>query len=399
MRKISADHIYTLTSAPLKNGVITLDDDGTIIDIEHAGEPDIKTEFYSGIICPGFINTHCHLELSHMKGRIPEKTGMAGFIKEILSIRPTFSDDEINQGIVDAEAEMISNGIVAIGDISNDNSTFAQKAKGNIRYQTFLEVFDLDPSKAPSIFSRALELKRQLAGLETENIKLPASIVPHAPYTVTDQLFGLIAEQAKHGNSIISIHNQESIAESQLFEEHSGPLFEAFSRIGIDFQNFPVSGKNSLRTTFSKLPLSQKILLVHNTFTSADDIEWAEKMLNAHNNRGLYWCTCPKANLYIEGKLPDYKVFVETKAKMTIGTDSLASNTSLSVLDEIKTIAEHFPGISLQSLLTWACKNGAEFLGTRELGTIEKGKKPGLNLLTNTGDQEIGKDTGVIRLI
>jgi cytosine/adenosine deaminase-related metal-dependent hydrolase len=133
---------------------------------------------------------------------------------------------------------------------------------------------------------------------------------------------------------------------------------------------------------------------VHNTFTSLEDLQWATSQAS-----NLFWCTCPNANLYIEDRLPDYNFFINEKAKVTIGTDSLASNKSLSVLDELKTISSHNPQIPLQTLLSWGTINGAEFLGRTELGTIEKGKKPGLNLLINNEGLNLTRNTEVIKLV
>lgn len=395
MRKISADYIFTIFSEPIKNGVITIDDNGKIIDV---AEPNIQhptsdIEQHQGIICPGFINTHCHLELSHMRSQVSENAGMMDFIKEILSKRFNFSTEQIKQAIVNADAEMIKNGIVAVGDISNNNDTFRQKSTSTIFYHTFIEAFDFNPEKADEVFANAVNLGEQLK-------QLSHSIVPHAPYSVSEKLFRLIADEAVKNNSIISIHNQESSGESELFISHSGPMFEAFSRMGINMELIPKTRLNSLRTTFPKLPLSQKILLVHNTFTSKEDIVWTKEILNPKSKiQNLFWCTCPNANIYIENKLPDYNIFIEENASVTIGTDSLASNWSLSILDEIKTITKYYPGIPLQTLLTWATKNGAEFLGLSQLGTIEKGKRPGLNLLKNVDELRISEKTEVIKLV
>ena len=389
MRKISADYIFPIASEPIKNGSITVDDGGTIINVESNNQG--ATEHYEGIICPGFINTHCHLELSHMRSQVSENAGMMGFIQEILSKRSSFSNQEIQDAIAVADAEMIKNGIVAVGDISNNNDTFKQKSESSISYHTFLEVFDFNPEKADEIFATALDLGEQLK-------QLSYSIVPHAPYSVSEKLFRLIAEEAVKKNSIISIHNQESLGESELFISHSGPMYEAFSRMGINMELFSKTGVNSLRTTFSKLPLSQKILLVHNTFTSKEDLDWIKS--NVSNLiANIYFCTCPNANLYIESKLPNYDLFIEENLNVTIGTDSLASNWSLSILDELKTIAKHYPQIPLQTLLTWATKNGAEFLGLNQLGTLEKGKKPGLNLLKNVDGMLLTEKTEVMKLI
>src|ERR1035437_445991 len=213
MRKISADYIFTITSEPIKNGVIIIDDDGTILEIKHISDfknDQSEIEFYEGIICPGFINTHCHLELSHLRTQISENKGITGFIKEIISQRFVSSEEQIQKAIVNAEAEMINNGIVAVGDISNNNSTFSQKAKGNLLYHTFIEVFDLNPDKAEDVFDKAIALKKELLQLSTFNFQPSISIVPHSPYTVSEKLFKLISDETIKNNSILSIHNQES---------------------------------------------------------------------------------------------------------------------------------------------------------------------------------------------
>jgi cytosine/adenosine deaminase-related metal-dependent hydrolase len=143
---------------------------------------------------------------------------------------------------------------------------------------------------------------------------------------------------------------------------------------------------------------ARKILLVHNTYTSENDFEFIKSQIS-NDKTEIYFCTCPNANIYIENKLPNYNLFIEQDALMTVGTDSLASNHSLSILDELKTITKHFPEIALQTLLTWATKNGAEFFDFKSLGTIEKGKRPGLNLLKNADGMRINQDTTVIPLL
>jgi cytosine/adenosine deaminase-related metal-dependent hydrolase len=382
MRKISADYIFPISSPPIKNGVIVVDEEGVIVTIENSKLriQDSKLEVYEGFICPGFINTHCHLELSYMKGKIKENAGLDKFIKELLAIRFKSSREEILNSIEKAEAEMIDNGIVAVGDISNDDSTFIQKNKKNLKYHTFIELFDLGPEKAEQEFQKGISLQLSLhqnSKLKTDH----SSITPHAPYSVSGKSFGMINAYANETNSILSIHNQECEAESELFISKSGKLFDLFSSMKINLDYIPKTGTNSLRSTLTHFAKHRKILLVHNTFASKEDIQWAH---TTHNSQFLYWCTCPNANLYIENTLPDYNTFIAEKAKITIGTDSYASNWSLSVLDELKTISKHTPNLPLETLLTWATHNGAVFLNfDKELGTIEKGKKPGINLIKN----------------
>ncbi len=115
---------------------------------------------------------------------------------------------------------------------------------------------------------------------------------------------------------------------------------------------------------------------MHNTFTSKEDIEWARNYSD-----DIYWCFCPGANLYIEGELPNFQLFIDEKC--TIGTDSLASNRELSIIEELKLISKQNSDISLEILIKWATFNGAIFLNFDELGSIETGKTPGLNLIEN----------------
>jgi aminodeoxyfutalosine deaminase len=395
MRRITADYIFTIASEPVKNGVITIDDDGTILEINGPStENDPQIEHYHGVICPGFINVHCHLELSHLRSQLSEGTGLAGFISEIISKRFNFSEKEVQESINEAESEMIKNGIVAVGDISNNDSTFNQKSKQNLFYHTFIEIFSSDPGKANETFLKGLDLEKQLQMIELSN-----SIVPHAPYTMSLELLKLINDHAAANKSIISIHNQESKAESELFISGAGPMVEAFKKMGINTDLLRITGLNSLRSTLPYLNKAEKILLVHNTFTTKEDIQWAVSKDSGLQTPDLFWCTCPNANLYIENRLPGYDLFISENAKMTIGTDSLASNWSLSILDEIKTISKYNQHIPLQDLLTWATKNGADFLGLNQLGTIEKGKKPGLNLLENVVGMKISAETKVNKLV
>ncbi len=282
------------------------------------------------------------------------------------------SPEEKQEAIIRAEDEMLANGIVAVGDISNENVSFGQKAKSRIKYYSFIEALGFRPSAADVNFDKARKLYDEL----TLKYKLQGSIIPHAPYSASEKLFKKISGFASEGD-ILSIHNQESAGENLFFNTGEGELLRHFKYYDMDISFWEPTGCNSLQWSLKHLPKDIKLLLVHNTYTSAEDIEWAENYSGK-----LYWCFCPNANLYIENKNPDYDMFNEAGVRITIGTDSLASNWSLSVLDELKTISKYAPHISLEKLLCRATKNGAEFLGfDEELGTLEKGKRPGINLI------------------
>jgi len=403
MRKISADYIFPVSSPPIKNGVVKINDDGVVVAIgdSRLKAQDSRLEIYEGIICPGFINTHCHLELSHLKSKIDPGKGLDEFIKKIQVYRNS-DQRKIIGAIEQAENEMLANGIIAVGDISNKKDSFQQKKKKKLKYHTFIEAFAFHPDKADVVFDKAKSLLDEYI-TEVDSNKNHVSITPHAPYSASERLLKKIADYAHRNNSLLTIHNQENADENEFFIKKQGNLLERFRQFGIDISFWEPTGLDALQSTLIHLPKYNKIGLVHNTFTSKEDIEWAHKyygnklQVTSHKSQILnlksqmiYWCTCPNANLYIENKLPDYSIFIARQAKMTIGTDSYASNWSLSILDELKTISRYFPKISLETLLVWATKNGAEFLGfDTELGTIEKGKKPGLNLIKNVSLEEM----------
>lgn len=372
MQQFSANYIFTGNTTPIKNGVVMVDNKGVVLDVLNPAVNQVNwdnVKKHEGIICSGFVNTHCHLELSHLKGQLSEKTQLHGFIKEIISLREGFDEDLRLKAMADAESEMITNGIVAVGDISNGAATFELKKKQHLYYHTFIEVFGSDPAIAKTAFNRAELLYN---GYFDKN---KTSITPHATYSVSDQLIQFINKHCVENNSLVSIHNQETESENQFFKKGMGKLFELLNIAEKTKGTFKPTQQNALPSFLGKYQDLNKILLVHNTFTDEQDINWAN-----HYSNNIYWSFCPNANLYIENHLPNFRLFLNEKC--TIGTDSLASNWSLSILAELKTITKNFPEIPLEILIKWATFNGAEFLGiTNQFGSIEKGKKPGINLI------------------
>ncbi|MGZ3866203.1 MAG: amidohydrolase family protein [Bacteroidia bacterium] len=372
MRFITADKIFTINTSPKEKTVIVCDDKGIIHDLAEENSVSVdKIERFEGFITPGFVNTHCHLELSYMKGKIKSGSGLHNFIKEVEQLKKP-GDDEIARGIKDAATEMHKNGIVAIGDICNTNNTFTFKENSSIYFHNFIEIYAFDETRAEAAFERGLKLQ---GGLKE---KKNSSITPHAPYSASKKLLKLFTDNAIKNNSILTIHNQETEEEDLFFKEKRGNILDRLTHFGINTSNWRAPGKSSLQYTLPQLPNENKILLVHNTFTPEEDISFANNY-----NKNIYWCFCPNANLYIENKLPNVDLFLKNNCKITLGTDSYASNWSLSIWDEIISLQKHFPQIELNELLTWATLNGAEFLGTENTyGSIEKNKKPGLNLIS-----------------
>ncbi len=392
MHKISADYVFPVSRPPVKNGVIVVDDDGKILEVSSQKDHDPSSlDHHIGVLVPGFINTHCHLELSHMKGKVDTGTGLLPFLVDVVTYRD-FPQEEIQEAIRQGDAEMKREGIVAVGDISNKADTAEVKEKSRIRYYTFVEMFDfLQDERAQATY----EQYQAVFHGQSNNNGNKISYVPHAPYTVSKALFEIIRSQNNGQQATISIHNQETPHEDNLFLKKEGGFVGFFGGFGVTLDNFNPTGKTAIHYAMENMDPDQRTLFVHNTMTGDDDI----KAAHAWSDH-VYWATCANANLYIENRLPNYKLFIDNNAKMTIGTDSLTSNWRLSVLDEMKTIAKYQSYVNFETLLRWATLNGAEALGfDDELGSFEVGKKPGVNLLNLNSDLKLGEKTRVERLV
>jgi cytosine/adenosine deaminase-related metal-dependent hydrolase len=300
-----------------------------------------------------------------MRGKIPEQTGLVEFVVSVVNNRH-IPEEEILASIEQAENEMRANGIVAVGDICNNGLTIPQKSRHNLRYHNFIEASGFPPSVALERFKRSLNLYEAYRKIS------PSSIVPHATYSVSDELFKLIVNLP--GNDLLCIHNQETKSEDEWFLNASGQMLDLYQKLKIDTAHYKSPGISSLRHFLSKLKGGQRAMLVHNVYTTKEDITYA----NASGIE-ISWCLCPGANLYISGELPRVEDFVDENCRIVLGTDSLASNHQLDLLSEIREIRKKYPDLSDDTVLTWATSNGASALMMdKELGTFETGKKPGL---------------------
>ncbi len=378
-KKFRADLLFT--GNQLLNGadqVLITKVDGTIEAILPVSEAGDDIQHFNGILSPGFINAHCHLELSHMKGMIPAHTGLQEFVKQIVALRQV-APEAIQEAIVLAEAEMMANGIVAVGDISNTLDTLTQKAKHNLAYYSFVELYDLDPIRAADKIEAGLEIQKQFQ----ENC-VRASLVPHAPYSVTNDLWNLLSTH--FGIHTISLHNQETPDENDFFKTKTGSFLGMYERTKVNLDFFEATGLSSLQSVLPIFKNAHHGILVHNSFTSAEDIQAVHAAMD-----NAFWCLCPNANQYIEQTMPPVELLRSEKAKMVIGTDSYASNWSLNILDELKTIQQYHPQIPLAEMLSWATINGAYALQMdKHLGSFEKGKQPGVVLIKGvTADNDL----------
>lgn len=347
-------------------------DDGSVLGINNNVVKSIvlKDEIdenlikkHKGIICPGFVNAHCHLELSHLHNKILQHAGLPRFAKEVVKSRNAFTNHEIIELAEIQDAEMYKNGIVAVGDICNTDITFGIKENSKLYYHSFIELIGLNPINAEIFFNKGLDL------LNISKVKgLKASLAPHAPYSTSNKLIALIAGYNKNHNLVTSIHNQESKEEDKFFKGEENTFNELYKFLNIDLSFYKAPNTSSFYSYYGNIK-NNKSIFVHNTFTTKEDVLLSE-------NPQHYWCFCPKANLYIENKLPNYTLFKHKKKNICIGTDSLASNNNLNIVEEANTLLNHNNEFSIEEILSMLTLNGAKALGIDTIyGRIKEGTK------------------------
>lgn len=349
MRRIAAHNLIDrgrITPRPL----VECDDEGRIVRVGQWERLDNlpQTEFYAGAMTAGFVNAHCHLELSYLCGAIERGTGFGGFARAIGMVRGNYTAQEREIALTAASHRMWAEGVQAVADIINDDSTLRHKSQSPILYRNFAELFGLntDPSAMDYL-------------LATPN----TTLTPHSTYSLQSEAFASAAKSDR-----LSIHFMESPDEQELYHG-AGALAAWYGRMGweCDFLHY---GSPVGRIT-GQVGRDKRLLLVHCCCLRRSDIE----ALLSHFSEPPTFVLCPQSNRYISGLKPPAELLLECGAKVAIGTDSLASNSSLSIIEELKLLHE----IPLATRFEWATMGGARALGIDdEVGSIEVGKRPGL---------------------
>ncbi len=372
VRRIAASYVYTLDAEPIRNGYVEYDEDGTIISV---GECSADEEVLPGALVPGFVNAHCHVELSHLHGKFRKSTGMAGFIDQINALRDWAGHDvkvELTRKWMD---KMWNDGVSAMADISNDDSSFEVKKSHPMYTRTFLEVFGSEPEMCDGVMVDVRELNEK-----AKSCGIDAAPTPHSCYTMSPQLLSASAAAGLE-SGFLSYHSQESQEEEDLLISGSGAMYENRKRSGMSTP--PVTGQSSLKYFIDRLaaalpaPYEQNILLVHNVCLKQDDVDAIRKVM-----KNPYFAICPLSNIFIHDAMPPIALMRENGLAIALGTDSLSSNDDLDMVKELACLHEAFPEVPMAEMFGWACLNGARFLKKDDvLGTLVPGKRPGIVLV------------------
>lgn len=395
MNRIAAEYVFALDGGkPVRNGYVEYGDDGTVLAVGECQEPETEPRFVKGAIVPGFVNSHCHLELSYMWKSFRKGTGMAGFIDQINAMRDNKSLGERLECIRYWMDLMWKRGVSAMADISNCTDSFAVKKDSPMYTRTFLEVFGTEPEDCSSVIREVRKLKAA-----ADSFGLDAAPTPHACYTMSPELVtAASAEGLKYG--FLSYHSEESEEEEDMLRYGRGAMWDNRKAAGMSVP--PVTGESSLLYFIDRLkkvhpaPFDEHILLVHEVCMDQKGIDAVKKVMNHP-----FVALCPQSNIFIHNSLPPVSLMRRNGLRITVGTDSLSSNDDLDIVRELFCLQEAFPEVEMDELLEWACLNGAEFLSKEdEYGSIESGKKPGLVVIDNLGqDCRLTKDSSSYRIV
>ena len=382
-RKLKADNIFTGKEIFSGDHVLITEASGKIIEIIDTRDAGENIEYNKGLICPGFINCHCHIELSYLKDVIQPLSGLVTFVQAVMANR-NFPLDQRLTAMQNAADELYETGIVAVGDICNNGDSVLLKKNSPLYWNNFIEVSGFVNASAEKRFVAAESVARSFSTLS-----FPYSIVPHAPYSVSKKLFELINE--KSSGQLITIHNQEEKSENDLYKNKTGEFLKLYESLGIEISCFSPTQNTSFQSWLPYFTNGQRIISVHNIFISQEDINLA---------KNIFFCVCINANLYIEESLPPLDLLIKNNCTIVLGTDSYASNRQLNMIEEMKTIQKNFPSVKTETILKWATINGAEALGiTETFGSFFKGKTPGIVLIENIDEGIFSPATKAKRLL
>lgn len=375
VRCLLAPHVFTGEGALVADGAVVVDDDGNVLDIGTQADvlpraTGAEIARFAGLLMPGLVNAHTHVELSHLRGQVPGGAGFFPWVMSLLKARAASMDEDAASAADAAADELARAGTVAVGDVSNGLGAVHALARKGIGGIVFHEVYGYDRHRATV---RLCDLARERAEVvgAWPGTDLAYAPAPHTLYTThPDVVRGAVRAARKEGVRS-SIHLGEHPAEREFLEHGTGGVVRFAESIGASLEGFPVPRRSPVAFADELEILGPDVILVHLTTTTRQELDLVAE-------RRAPVVLCPRSNLMIEVRLPPVADVLAAGILPALGTDSLASNSTLDVLAEAKAIAERYPTVPAATLLAMATAAGADALARPDLGRIAKGKRPGV---------------------
>ena len=360
MTSFKARWVLPIARPPIADGVISTE--RGLVETVGRHHAERVVDLGSVAILPGLVNAHTHLELSWMRGQVAPAESMPKWAAALMALRRTVSH-EPPEPIGAAIAEARASGTVLVGDVTNTFTTYEWIADSDLSAVFFRELLGFSAPDPEAIVEAAAE---QIAAL-TPIAWLRASIVPHAPYSVSPALFEAIARRVK--DVPISIHLGESRAEIEFLQRGTGEWRALLESLGVWNHGWTPPGCGPIEYMDRFGLLNERLLAVHG-------VRFTDDELTRLRRAGATLVTCPRSNLWTGAGEPPIDRFYASGVRVAIGTDSLASVEDLNLFGELAAVRRAAPHVPPRELLASATIHGAAALGfADELGTIEPGKR------------------------
>lgn len=338
-------------------GVVVVDDGGTIVEVRGARPGDPPPA--DGLLVPGLVNAHTHLELSGLAGRIGGGAGLIPWVRALLGER----DPARHSQTLDAARAAHALGAAAVLDVSNGGDTAPAVAAAGLEGVVAHELLGMGPRRPePSAPRTEVHAGRSIRVRPTA----------HATTTTAPDL---LRSAARPGlGAPATVHVAEDPAERRFLADGTGPCAELLDDLGIDWSAWRAPGCSGVAYLSALGLLGPELLAVH-----CVDVDDADRARLAATDTPV--CLCPRSNLHIGGRLPDAEALLAAGVRLCLGTDSLASTPDLDLLAEVAVLQAAHPSVRLSTWLRAATAGGASVLGVPDLGRISVGARPGLLLL------------------
>ncbi|HEY1694042.1 MAG TPA: amidohydrolase family protein [Polyangiaceae bacterium] len=376
MRAVHADALVRGDADPVRDAAVVVDDRGVVVEAGRAGDvlprhAGVPVERVRGVVLPGLVNAHTHLELSALRGRVPGGAGFVPWVEQLIGTRAEMRPEEDGDAVRAAVDELVAHGTVAVGEVTNSLGAVSALARRGVVGCIFHEVFGVEKGPLEArVAGMGRVVEEAVGAWPTDD--LAYSPAPHTLYTTHADVVRRIVRDARDAGHRTSVHLAEHAAERRFLEQGDGPVaqwYETRLKLRRDLLVHP--GQSPVAFADELGALAAHVVVVHLTDARPEELDLVAR-------RGSPVVLCPRSNLFIETRLPPLLAMLSAGIVPGLGTDSLASNASLDVLAEARALADRFPTVSATLLVRMATWGGARALGRTDVGRVATGARPGL---------------------
>ncbi len=335
---------------------------GTFDEIKTLTDIDKIIDLGKAVILPGLINIHIHLDLTNLHNRIKPTNNFTHWVFQIVGARIRWKEEDYISSIEKGIELSVESGTTMVADIANTEYSFSVLKKSPLRKVVYKEVIDLNPTHANDVLKKT---QSELSTIIPDDL-LSTGLSPHAPYSVSRELYQAIAQFAIETGTLVCTHIAETQNEIEFLTKGTGS-FPAFLRqLRAMPDNWQAPGLTPIQYLNETGILGNHPLLIHCNYVTDEEI-------SVIKSSGASVAFCPRSHHFFGHTNHPFQKLLDAGINVGLGTDSLASNHSLSILDEMKFLFLHH-SISPKSLLTMATINGAKALGLEsKVGQIKEG--------------------------